>query len=286
MTREAGLQDAEMLEGFLARHPDTSMFLRDNLAQHGVGHGTHPQLTRFFISPASGKVAGVVGLTKGEYLLCQIPGSSADHDFARALAGCRVQGMTGDAAQTARLLRACGLRDPALFDLNHAEPLLKLDLARIRVDAACQIRKPGAGDEAQLVAWFEAYLTETGLSQPGNTGFARARAEAAIAAQSTVRLLVVEGEAVAMAALNAQVADWVQVGGVYVPKSQRNRGYGRKMTAALLAEARALGATVALLFANNPAAAAAYRAIGFEQVGTYRVALLAKTVTLAPQVVS
>ncbi len=46
------------------------------------------------------------------------------------------------------------------------------------------------------------------------------------------------------------------------------------MTRALLAEAAAGGARQAVLFANNPAAVRAYRAIGFRQVGDYRIAFL------------
>jgi predicted GNAT family acetyltransferase len=48
----------------------------------------------------------------------------------------------------------------------------------------------------------------------------------------------------------------------------------RKVTRALLAEARASGAREAILFSNNDAASRAYRSIGFEQVGQYRIAFL------------
>ena len=54
----------------------------------------------------------------------------------------------------------------------------------------------------------------------------------------------------------------------------RGKRLGREVTRALLAEARDNGARQAVLFANNDAAARAYQAIGFRQVGWYRIAFL------------
>ena len=56
----------------------------------------------------------------------------------------------------------------------------------------------------------------------------------------------------------------------------RGRGLGRGITAALAAEALESGATGVWLemYADNAVAARAYRAVGFEEVGRYRSALL------------
>ena len=58
--------------------------------------------------------------------------------------------------------------------------------------------------------------------------------------------------------------------------AQRGRGLGRAITASLAAEALASGATGVWLemYADNAAAARAYRAVGFEERGRYRSALL------------
>ena len=108
-----------------------------------------------------------------------------------------------------------------------------------------------------------------------------ARARAAAAARPGMeRLLIVEGAPVACASINASAADMVQVGGVFVPTARRNRGHGRRVTAARLAEARDAGARVAILFSNNDAASRAYESIGFERVGAYRVAVLKSALTV------
>lgn len=58
--------------------------------------------------------------------------------------------------------------------------------------------------------------------------------------------------------------------------ARRGRGLGRAITASLAAEALASGATGLWLemYADNAAAARAYRAVGFDEVGRYRSALL------------
>ena len=58
--------------------------------------------------------------------------------------------------------------------------------------------------------------------------------------------------------------------------TRRGRGLGRAITASLAAEALASGATGVWLemYADNRAAAQAYRSVGFEEVGRYRSALL------------
>lgn len=58
--------------------------------------------------------------------------------------------------------------------------------------------------------------------------------------------------------------------------AHRGRGLGRALTASLAAEAVASGVTGVWLemYADNDAAARAYRAVGFEELGRYRSALL------------
>jgi predicted GNAT family acetyltransferase len=69
--------------------------------------------------------------------------------------------------------------------------------------------------------------------------------------------------------------DAVQVGGVFTPQALRGRGYARAVVAGSLLEARGAGAARAILFTPRPDAVAAYRAVGFEQIGRYAVVLFA-----------
>lgn len=75
----------------------------------------------------------------------------------------------------------------------------------------------------------------------------------------------------AMTGFNAQIADMVQVGHVYTPPARRGRGHARRAVALHLA---ASGVRRATLFSANGAAARAYRATGFRQIGDWALILL------------
>lgn len=261
------------------------MFLRGNLARFGLGGGTHPHATRLWRLPAEGPIRAVLGLTNAGVVLCQIPGATPAEvaALAAALAGERATGLTGEAGQIAALLPALGL-GPAAMRADSTEPLYRLTLADLPPGPA-SLRRPRPGDEPLLQDWFRGYFRGTGFAPTDpaeEAALCRDRAIEACADDSSCRLLLQDGRPVAMAALNAQVADLVQVGGVYVPEAARGRGLGREVTRALLAEARDRGARVAVLFANNPAAARAYEAIGFSRIGSYRIVFLSRPVLLDP----
>lgn len=276
MMREATQEDAAGIEAFLAQTPETTMFLRSNLV-HGVGRGAHQHATRYFLWMERAGLAGVFGLTGDGFLLAQVQsGVTACYAaFAAAIAGETVKGMTGASAEVVATLDALGLAAEA-YSLNHNEPLMRADLAEW-VQPEDQLQPARTKHKALLRDWFAAYERDTGLTGTAEEAQERAagRAKAALALDSPVRILTDgAGTPVAMAAINARLPDTVQVGGVFVPAKLRGHGLGRRVTAALLAEAKQDGATTAILFANNAAAERAYRAIGFEQVGHYRVAIL------------
>jgi predicted GNAT family acetyltransferase len=86
-------------------------------------------------------------------------------------------------------------------------------------------------------------------------------------------LLVDGGRPVAFSAFNARLPDIVQVGGVWVPVELRGRGYGRAVVAGSLLDARARGASRAVLFAEREDAKRAYRGLGFSVLGEYGLLL-------------
>lgn len=273
MIREANPSDAPAIEAFLANYPDTSMFLRSNLAAHGVGFTESEHSTRFFIWGQS-QIEGVFGLTKKGYLMAQLPdfAPQAAQGFADLIKGQTVLGMTGVASQVQVILNALGLGDAA-YRLHHDEPLYRLDLQEVS-PTPIPYRAPTDADRPILLNWFADYFEDTSQAK-GQEAHEMAENRTTMDIQSgRVIVLLDEGTPVAMAAINAAVAGHIQVGGVFVPRQNRNRGLGRKVTTALLQKAKDQGADTAILFANNPPAARAYKALGFQQVGWYRIALL------------
>lgn len=287
MIRQAGAGDAAQVEAFLARYPDTSMFLRGNLAAHGIDGPDHDPARRhdhatdYFLWPAEGAIRAAFGCSTRGFLMVQCPGNdpAAFAAAAQALAGRQVQGLTGDVRQARSWLVALGLS--GRLKVDHVEPLYALDLAAMP-QAALDWRRPDRNDLPLLADWFLGYEADTGTGGAGRSdaaAIARDRATKTIAA-GQCQLLLEGGTPVAMAALNARVDRIVQVGGVYVPPQGRNRGLGRRVVQALLMQARAEGADRAVLFSNNDAASRAYEAIGFTRIGDYLVALTDGLVTL------
>ncbi|GGE08617.1 Acetyltransferase (GNAT) family protein [Gemmobacter megaterium] len=266
MIRLAAPGDEAALTGFLSRHLETSMFLYGNLESQGLAASTHPHATRFVLDEQDGVVRAVLGLSNNGFLMCQAPQLAPvqARAMARLLGGRTAAGMTGDDAQVATFLEAVM---PAP-QLDTVEPLFTLDLCRLPPVAAT-IRPPDRSELALLTGWFAAYMQET---QTGVTSGAAERARDAIQG-GPVRLLLRDGQPVAMAGINAAAGDAVQVGGVYTPPQLRGQGFAGQVVAALLAERRRAGATRALLFAASDAAARAYLRIGFARIGRYRMAL-------------
>jgi predicted GNAT family acetyltransferase len=280
MIRLATSGDTARLAGFLGDRVETSMFLLGNLEMHGIGASEHPHATTYVLAETDGQIAGVLGCSTDGFLMVQAPRIDAAlaSQLLAPLAGRRMAGITGDAAQVAAVLQALGL-PPSAWRLNESQPLYRLDLAAL-VPPEVVLRAPGPEDRAGLTEWFVTYMAETGTAPEGDLdAAATARAEAAIAGDH-VRLLIEGGAPVAMSAINARAGTVVQVGGVFVPLVRRGAGRGGAVVAAHLALERAGGADLAILFAATPGAARTYERIGFRRIGDYRVALLSRALTL------
>lgn len=74
---------------------------------------------------------------------------------------------------------------------------------------------------------------------------------------------------------------FVKVGAVYTPPALRGKGHARRAVALHLAQVRATGACRATLFASAPSAIAAYKTVGFKQIGDWVLAIF-KTPQVAP----
>jgi RimJ/RimL family protein N-acetyltransferase len=272
--RKAGDGDAVNLAAFLGEYPETSMFLRGNLASHGLGVSNHRHSTTYWLLESQ-CIEAVVACTKGGYLMCQAPnGDAAFWDAAAAvLMGRKIAGITGVPNQVDAWANALGL-ERAVFSVKETEPLYRLGLVDLRLPelSGLQLRKPEESDKEKLADWFDGYAQDTGITP--TDGASGDVAAAVFAAHDAARILERDGVAVAMTSLNARVAETVQIGGVYVPTALRGQGLAGAVVAAQLFELRTMGTTTAILFAANAAAARAYERIGFQRVGDYEIALL------------
>ena len=87
-------------------------------------------------------------------------------------------------------------------------------------------------------------------------------------------VLFVNNTPVSLCGFNANLPEIVQLGPVYTPPSLRNKGFARIAVYLCLKQAAAQQVKRAILFTNDNSAICAYKALGFHEIGKYRLALL------------
>lgn len=271
--------DIDQIIAFLNQHVADSMFPLVNLRDHGLGTA-HPRSMSIWIARTGPDVTGLIGCTAEGMIMPQLPDltSAAWGGMPAALSGAsgrNVIGVIGAADQSARVIDMLGLGDAA-FRVNADEEsyILPLDALVLPDCTGYALHQPNDADRPLMKSWRAQYCSEV-LGTPLADAPAQAGSDVdGYLERDSHRILMQGGTPVAMTGFNAQLPDTVQIGGVFTPPHQRNRGHARRAVALHLAEARRAGATQAVLFAASTAAAAAYRAIGFIRRGTFRMALL------------
>jgi GNAT superfamily N-acetyltransferase len=266
--------DLPAITAFLRAHLPTAMFALSNLDRFGMAGG-HPRAMSFWMQRQGDALRDVASVTDAGLIFPNCP-QQPWGALRQALSGRQIIGIMGAADQVTGL--------EAALDMTHAtglrsiEPHYALTLSDLVIPdvAGFSLRPLSDGPRDLVIGWRRAYLLET-LPLPGEDTDATAikDIDSYIAADSH-RLLYHGGQPVAMTGFNARLPDAVQIGGVYTPPDQRGQGLARRAVALHLAEARAAGATQAMLFAANTGAARAYEAVGFQQIGQFGIILYAQ----------
>jgi GNAT superfamily N-acetyltransferase len=272
--------DESVLEGFLASHRDSSMFLRANARRAGLAYRGEPFQANYAAAFRDGAVIGVAAHCWNGLVLLQAPEQTAE--LARACvewSGRRVTGLSGPLEQVPRARSALGLAD-ADAALEGDEWLYALDLSELVVpdalsSGAIVCRAPRPEERDTLCAWRLAYDIETlGATDSAENQRRSAEFLDAQIADGNAWVAIEARGPVSLSAFNATLPDIVQLGGIYTPPELRGRGYAKVVVAASLVVARQRDASRAVLFTSNPSAARTYEALGFRRVGDYRLVLL------------
>lgn len=279
--------DEAALEAFLRPHLASSMFLLGNVRLAGLVD-TGERFTGTYVAAFDrGEMVGVVAHFWNGTLMPQVPEPWTKKlldDLWRAAvraSGRPIGGVVGHDDQACAIKAA--LRFPAeTVQMDCREKLYELPLSELVVPEALRTGRVSArlaelDDLEALVRWrigFETESMDTHVT-PDYRATVRASQERIIGDRTTW-VLEADGTPVATTGFNADLTEVVQVGGVYTPPENRSRGYARCAVAASLLAAREKGATLAILFTgeDNIPAQKAYTALGFRQVGYFRLCLL------------
>lgn len=274
--RKIDESDLAWVEAFLRAHIQSSMFFLSNLKEHGL-HGSEERAMRIWALDDGRK--GLFALSNGGMILMQAP-HATDADWLAAAELCKGRaliGCLGEGAQVAAFLPVAGL-DQRKMSLNEQEPGYRLDLAQMAVpDCGGFSLVPLDAQYRDLaIEWRSVYHGEVLGTPADKRGEVSARDIAGYIERDSHRILLRDGEPVAMTGFNATLPDTVQIGGVYTPSELRGQGLARRALALHLVEARDKGVALAILFAANEAAARAYEALGFQRNGTFSLMLFAE----------
>jgi uncharacterized protein len=269
--------DEPLLEAFLARHAESSMFLRSNVRHAGLvdrGERYHGTYAACF---DAGAIVSVVGHAWNGMLLLQAPVElAAVVTAATRLSHREVRGFAGPWAQVCGARAAVAITRRAALESN--EDLFALTLADLHAPPGAELVRRARPEDLDTIAAFRHdYMVEALHAHPGVElrNAARGEMERAIV-ERTAFVLPRDGVVVSYSAFNAELPDMVQIGGVFTPKPLRGRGFARATVAGSLLDARARGVTRAILFTDrhNIAARRAYVALGFEAIGDYGLIML------------
>lgn len=276
--RLLGAGDEALLETFLSRHADSSMFLRSNLRRGGIAYAGRTFQANYLGALDGDALVGVIAHHWNGVVIVQAPDHAAE--LARALPDFDarpIAGFIGLADQVATIRSVLAPHTAPIKD--SPEALFSLDLEHLIVPAALTAgavtaRKAGERDLDLLTDWRHDYNVEALGAEPGEALRAHSRNDF-IGRLDDTWLLESTGSPVAYQSFNATLPDMVQVGGVWTPPALRGRGYARAVVAGALRDARDRGVRRAILFTgiDNLAAQRAYRALGFTRVGDFALVL-------------
>ncbi len=273
--------DEAALDAFLARHPESSMFLRSNSRAAGLVDRGAPLEATYVAAVAEGAIVAVVAHCWNGMVLVQAPGhvEALTREAVRR-SGRAVSGLSGPWHQVVDARQALGLgTTPALKDSR--EDLYRLDLPDLVVPAALasgelRCRHPEESELDLLAEWRASFSAEALGATAGPELHDASRQEVLLYHARHCDWVLEAGDTlVASAVFNATLPDIVQIGGVWTPPALRNRGFGRTVVAGALLAARDQSALRAVLFAepSNAAARRAYLTLGFRIVGDYGLVL-------------
>lgn len=289
--RILGPGDEEALKRFLAPRLDSSLFLYGNMLAAGLRDTGERFSGTYAAALEESRIVAVAGHFWNETMVLQAPVHlPALMQLAQRRCGRPLKRLVGPDEQVSAAIRELALNDADL-QMDEPEKLYSLNLddliiPDILASGGAKSRLIRPEDEDLVTKWRIAYYRELHLAQDSDElqKTTRQHVRAEIDSGSTW-ILEAAGKPVSCTSFNAVVRDEgiasiVQVGGVYTPPEQRGRSYARAIVAASLLDARSVGYQKSVLFTgiNNVPAQKAYAALGYVQIGSYRITVLREAI--------
>jgi predicted GNAT family acetyltransferase len=193
-----------------------------------------------------------------------------------------VSGVLGPATQASYVIKELELPG-SCFRINSCERLYELCLSDLKDSAIpnnCNITPAHNVPKDILIKWMIDYQVEALGAINDDKLSKQVNKHISHLSSNDCFVLVKNGAPVSLVNFNARLEDMLQIAPVWTPVKCRNNGFARLLLANTLLQEKAKGIKKAILFASNPAAIRVYHAVGFKNIGDYRIALLKKPIEL------
>ena len=264
--KAAETKDLPRVKTFLEKYITTSMFPLSNLEKFGTSG--HDLAVQFWLHEAADEITDVLTITQAGMVFPQIH-SMPMTALSEVLDNKTIIGIIGQAQQVSDLRAAFAKGTPTKLDAVEPHFSLTIDDMQMPDTHGMTLEPLESADRDLMIAWRRDYEIEALNENPIDALKIATDDVDRYIVRDSHRVLYHNGTPVCTTGFNATYQTCVQIGGVYTPPEQRNKGYARAAVALHLKEAQAKGADTAILFSASEAAARAYMSIGFRQIGEF-----------------
>jgi predicted GNAT family acetyltransferase len=277
--------DAEMMIAFLLPHKREAYFIPSNASRGGIVFEGQPFQADYFGAFENGALKAVLShgwmgsvqiFSEDPIYIVHVAQTFIEY---RAKHPRDVINVLGVSEHVETLMEALQLTEDA-DEAPAQEGLYSLDLNHIKLPAimhkeGISVRLANEADEALLTQWRHDFFVEATGSAAGDATYQRAHSEITLRiAEKDLYILEAHNEPVSFCGTSGFIEGMKIVNTVWTPTAHRGLGYARAVVAGALLNERNQGCQEGLLFTGNPQAARAYLAIGFERIGSWKIAYL------------
>ncbi|KTC82722.1 GNAT family N-acetyltransferase [Legionella cincinnatiensis] len=274
------------LSSYLNNYQETTMFIRNNLYYSGITYQDAPFHGEYYGSFEDHQLNGVLVHYWNGNIMMQAESFSilsALVDKFKLNRTRPIAGVLGEDSQASFVIDKLELQPPSLFAVNYQEKLFLLNLEKIMMPEAihtynCTIKSVQDCQIDVIKEWLVAYHIEALGDDINNPKLEESIINEIHDKQLSQNrwVLFVNNTPVSLCGFNANLPDIVQLGPVYTPLSLRNKGFARVAVYLCLKHATMNKVKRAILFTNENSAIRAYKSLGFQEIGKYRLALFRK----------
>ncbi|HGI8165981.1 TPA: GNAT family N-acetyltransferase [Legionella pneumophila] len=271
------------LSSYLNHYQETTMFIRNNLYHSGITYQDAPFHGEYYGSFENKQLNGVLAHYWNGNVMMQAENFSALSsliDEFKLKRSRPIAGILGEDSQANFVIEKLGLQS-ALFAINYQEKLFSLNLEKMIIPQAIHsysytLKTLQECNIDVIKEWLIAYHIEALGDDVNNPKLEQSIIDEIKDTQLSQNrwVLFVNNTPVSLCGYNANLPDIVQLGPVYTPPSLRNKGFARVAVYLCLKQATTQQVKRAILFTNDNSAICAYLALGFHEIGKYRLALL------------